>query len=73
MIDVVVNLLVALISLLPASPFLIYLKYADDISGLAYLNYFVPFDLFSVILESWIVAIGIYYAYRVAKKNIKST
>lgn len=71
MLDVILDLLTALINILPVSPFIAYAKYAEDIDLLGYLNWFVPFDIFSVMLESWVFCMGIYYIYRKSKSTIK--
>ncbi|WP_095176012.1 MULTISPECIES: hypothetical protein [Blautia] len=71
MLDVVFNILTALINILPASPFLAYAKFAEGIDLLGYLNWFVPFDIFALMLESWIVCMGLYYSYRISKSSMK--
>lgn len=71
MLDVVFDILTALINILPASPFIAYVKYAEGIELLGYLNWFVPFDIFAVMLESWIACMAIYYAYRMSRSSMK--
>jgi hypothetical protein len=70
-IDIVINILTAVISILPMSPFTAFIDSIGEISGLAMLNWFIPFDIFLVLLESWGVCMGIYYLYRVMKGNIE--
>lgn len=71
MIDIIVNLLTAVINILPMSPFKNFIDQAGKIEGLAILNWFIPFDIFLVMLEAWGVCMGIYYLFRVLKSNMK--
>lgn len=71
MFDVVVNLLVSVINILPLSPFVKYVNDIGTIDGLSMLNWFVPFDIFIVMLESWVVCMGAYYLYRAIRSRIQ--
>lgn len=59
-----------LLTVLPTSPFQ---KFFSDVSipYLNYVNWFVPFDRFVVILSSWIGCIILYYAWVVVGRWIK--
>lgn len=70
MIEAVVKLLTGLISILPASPFTSLLKTIDGLSALNFLNWFVPFDIFIVLMESWLTCMGIWYIYKTVSVKI---
>ena len=72
MIDIVINLLTAVISILPMSPFNNFIAQAGQIDGLATLNWFIPFDIFLVMLEAWGACMGVYYLFRAIKGNMKN-
>lgn len=71
MIDVVINVLTAVINILPMSPIALFIAKAGELDGLAMLNWFIPFDIFLVILEQWVVCMGIYYLFRHLKSNLQ--
>ena len=59
--------LMAILALLPDSPF----KILDDLSAtgeiakmLGYVNWFVPIYSFVGILEGWLVCVAVYYVYQ---------
>lgn len=65
--DLINKGLMAILSLLPDSPF----KILDDMTAtgviaewLGYVNWFVPIYSFIGILEAWLLCIGIYYIYQ---------
>lgn len=72
MIDIIINLLTAIINILPMSPFNNFISQAGKIDGLAILNWFIPFDIFLVMLEAWGVCMGLYYLYRLTKGTTKN-
>lgn len=60
-----------ILSILPTSP-IVYLQSDSTVSlYLGYVNYFIPVYLWISILESWLVAIGIYYVVRVILRWLK--
>lgn len=60
-----------LLDFLPDSPFQSFLKVLGEIPALGYLNYFVPVSEMVVILESWLSAILIFYAYQLIMRWVK--
>ena len=69
MIDIVINLLTAIINVLPLSPFVTFIDKAGPIDGLGVLNWFIPFDIFAEMLVSWGTCMGLYYLYRFIKSG----
>lgn len=65
------NLLSFLLSVFPPSPFHLVSNsaYADF---LAQINFFIPFYELIVIMEAWLVAIGIFYLYSVIARWVKA-
>ncbi|MCB5712131.1 hypothetical protein [Lactonifactor longoviformis] len=59
-VDIIFNILSALVDLLPVSPFIVMCAKIDDIEFLGFLNYFIPFDNCLSLLEIWLVSVGIY-------------
>lgn len=66
LINIIGDVLKAIISILPDSPF-IYITSADsDFSDLlSKINYFIPVYEFVAIIEAWLVAVAVYYLYSV--------
>lgn len=54
-------LLVAVLSLLPASPFVGFTYLINQVPFLGYLNWFIPIPEIIVILEAWLVIVAVYY------------
>lgn len=69
-IDLVCDLLIALINFLPVSPVHALLNQIDNLDYLGYINYFIPFDFCAMALNSWLVCVGIYYGVKYAKQFI---
>lgn len=68
-----VSFAISVLELLPTSPF-VYLDelgQQDFYEWLQMLNWFIPINTFAVILESWLVAVGIYYIYQIVLRWIK--
>lgn len=60
-----------ILNILPTSP-IVYLASDSTVSKyLGYVNFFIPVYLWISILESWLVAIAIYYAVRVILRWLK--
>ncbi len=66
--DIISGGLMAVLALLPDSPF----KILDDLSAtgeiakmLGYVNWFVPIYSFIGIMEGWLVCVAVYYVYQV--------
>lgn len=72
MLEAVIRVIAGLISFLPASPFTSVLKTMDGFTALNFLNWFIPFNVFAGIVETWLVAIGAYYLYRIVKNKVDS-
>jgi hypothetical protein len=59
-----------LINLLPDSPFTA-INHSVISEYLPYLNWFIPFNQILAILQLWLVAVGVFYIYKVILKWIK--
>ena len=71
LINTVGNGLSLFYSLFPKSPFNFVLN--NEFSVLiSNINYFIPIYEFVIILESWIVAVGIYYVYSIFARWLKA-
>ena len=58
-------------TVLPTSPFQYYIRQAEKLPYLGYLNYFVPIPTFIAIGQSWLTCIVIYYLYSVIMRWVK--
>ncbi len=58
-------LLSIVLALLPQSPFNMISDLVNDIPYLNYLNWFIPFQQIVGILQTWLVAVNLYYGYMV--------
>lgn len=70
-IKVLGSILSLIFSILPPSPFSV-INNSIIAEYLPYINYFVPFSEVVVILQTWLVAIGVYYLYQVVLRWIKA-
>lgn len=59
------------VSLMPDSPFKL-LDNSPVAQYLPYLNWFIPFEFIIATLETWLVAIGVYYAWSVLLRWVKA-
>lgn len=66
----VAKLLTSILSILPGSPFKAMIVAIDDIKVLSALNWIIPFGPIVSMLETWVVCMAAYYAYKVAKKGL---
>lgn len=64
------TVLVAMLSLLPTSPF-VFVSTIDN-KYLGYMNYFLPIDSAVAHLEAYVLAVAIYYGLRIVLKWIKA-
>ena len=55
------NILVAIVSLLPNSPFLVMINQIEEVPILGIINWFIPFDNCLLMLEIWASAVALYY------------
>lgn len=72
MIELLSNMLAAVVNLLPDSPFSTLEEFRAQIDFLPYLNWFVPFDNALTVTRIWITAIFAYYVYDTVSGVIKS-
>lgn len=72
MIELLSNMLAAVVNLLPDSPFSTLEEFQAQIDFLPYLNWFVPFDNALTVTRIWITAIFAYYVYDTVSGVIKS-
>lgn len=56
-----VIILMAVVSLLPSSPFVGFSTLVSQLPYLSYLNWFVPIPEIIVIMESWLVIVAVFY------------
>lgn len=60
-----------IIKVLPSSP-IVYLTQNDSISKyMSYVNWFIPVYLWISILETWLVAVTVYYVVQVVLRWVK--
>lgn len=71
LINVIGGVLGTLIGLLPKSPFT-YLSASGFGSLIAQINYFIPIYEFVTILETWLIAVGLYYIYSIWARWVKA-
>lgn len=64
LIELLCNIFTSVISLLPASPFLIMLRKIEDIPVLSIINWFIPFDVCLTFLEIWLAVVASYLVVR---------
>lgn len=67
---VINQLLTALLNLLPDSPFKDICVFVDEYEILGILNWIIPFDRFSLILDTWLVCVSAYYIYCYTKGTL---
>lgn len=60
--------LLNLFSLLPGSPFRTFVHFKDEWELLGVLNFFIPFDFCSMLLEVWLVTVVSMYLYKNGSK-----
>lgn len=71
MLDALMQGLQKLVEKLPASPVAQWIKMAgfgDDFSYFGVLNYFIPFDICSLIFEGWVSVMILVYVYFIAMR-----
>ncbi len=73
--DIITGGLMAILFLLPDSPF-VMLDKMDPTGAIAkilgFVNWFIPIYSFVAILESWLVCIAVYYVYQVVLRWLKA-
>ena len=69
-VNLICDLLIALINILPNSPTDVLLSQIGSMEYLGFVNYFIPFDFCAIALNSWLVCVGIYYGVKYAKQFI---
>lgn len=72
-VNLVFSLLTGLLSLLPASFVKEWLEKAGAIDNLAYINYFIPFNVMFQIGKSWLVCCGAYLIYYFVKQAYENS
>lgn len=70
MLGIIVSILVSIVSILPASPFILITSQIEEIEFLGFLNWFIPFDICCVMLEAWGIAMAAYLIYKVIRENL---
>ncbi len=66
------QLLAAVLSFLPDSPFRGFLDNLAEVPYLGYLNYFIPISDFLTLLSVWGAAVGLFYVYSVLLRFVKA-
>lgn len=62
-----------ILNLLPDSPFGGMLQFIGQFDFLPFLNWFVPFDMAFLIMDSWLVVIALYYVYKYVKQILETS
>lgn len=70
MLEVFNKFYVWLIALLPSSPFTALVNSISSIPYLKYLNWFFPVTECIALVEAWLIAIAVFYLYRVIMSYI---
>lgn len=58
--------------LLPDSPFVMLARDADIMNVLGWLNWFIPVSQIIAIMETWLVAVAIFYIYQLILRWAKA-
>ncbi len=61
----------AVFNVLPKSPIVYLTRNTAAAKYLGYINYFIPIYSWIALLENWLVAVGIYYSFKILLKWIK--
>jgi hypothetical protein len=61
-----------IMSILPDSPFVMLAKDGDIQNVLGYVNWFFPVTEMIAILETWLIAISVFYAYQIILRWAKA-
>lgn len=64
------EIIVALLRVLPTSPFLAYFNAEPIQQYLGYINFFIPFDICSNIINSWVGVLSVFYLFRFLKGSL---
>ncbi len=70
-IDAAANVGKTVVNLLPASPFTAYINISLSNDYLKLLNWMIPVSEIISLLESWCVAIGLWYLYQIILRWVK--
>lgn len=71
MVNILKIIIIAIFELLPTSPFPTMFDSAiANADFLAYLNWFLPFDVASIMMLSWLDCVLIYYLFVLVKKIV---
>jgi hypothetical protein len=66
------KIFIALLKFLPDSPFKTICVFVDEYDILGILNWIIPFDVFSQILNTWLACVTAYYVYCYTKGTLSS-
>ncbi len=71
--EALISFAVGVVNLFPPSPFSVLdeLSKSELYEWLRMVNWFVPVNSFVSILETWLVAVGVYYVYQIVLRWIK--
>lgn len=64
LVEFIFNIFIAIISILPTSPFLLMIQKVEEVPVLGVVNWFIPFDICASLLDAWLVVVIAYYAYK---------
>lgn len=70
--DFIVNVLNAMLSFLPDSPFATYLDNTVVNKYLGYVNWFIPVADMIAIGQAWLIAIAVFYIYQALLRWVKA-
>lgn len=60
-----------LMEIIPHSPFRQYIQMISVSEYIGYINWFIPVHQILIIFNTWLVAVGVYYAYMIVARWIK--
>lgn len=69
--DTFVKFVDIVLSILPPSPFTLFLNAGVLNDYIKYINYFFPVTELIIVVEAWILCVGIFYIYQVIMRWIK--
>lgn len=62
------DVILQILSILPASPFMHLVEYVSGFEFLGYMNYFIPFRDMATVMDLWLTAVIAYYVYTYVRK-----
>lgn len=70
--EIVTKFLSWVLSVLPTSPFTLFINKMADIPFLSTLNYFIPVGSMIAIGQAWLLSVGLFYLYSIILRWIRA-